>query len=57
MAGNSQLVLSGAFGMWVSNQQFTIRNVHISNAATAVYQLWNWGFTWQNITISLVSSI
>jgi glucan 1,3-beta-glucosidase len=44
-------MLSGAFGMWVSNQQFTIRNVHISNAATAVYQLWNWGFTWQNITI------
>ncbi|KAJ7061666.1 glycoside hydrolase family 55 protein [Mycena amicta] len=42
----------GAFGMWISNQQFTIRNVQITNAATAVYQLWNWGFTWQNIQIS-----
>ncbi|KAJ7059263.1 pectate lyase superfamily protein-domain-containing protein [Mycena amicta] len=42
----------GAFGMWISNQQFTIRNVQITNAVTAVYQLWNWGFTWQNIQIS-----
>lgn len=45
---------SGAFGMWISNQQFTIRNVQITNAVTAVYQLWNWGFTWQNIQISSV---
>ncbi|KAJ7079288.1 pectin lyase fold/virulence factor [Mycena belliarum] len=36
----------------LSNQQFTIRNVKITNAATAIYQLWNWGFTWQNIQIS-----
>ncbi|KAJ7053167.1 pectate lyase superfamily protein-domain-containing protein [Mycena amicta] len=42
----------GAFGLWISNQQFTIRNVQITNAVTAVYQLWNWGFTWQNIQIS-----
>ncbi|KAJ7919716.1 putative exo-beta-1,3-glucanase [Mycena leptocephala] len=42
----------GAFGMWISNQQFTIRNVKITNAVSAVYQLWNWGFTWQNIQIS-----
>ncbi|KAJ6469222.1 exo-beta-1,3-glucanase [Mycena vulgaris] len=42
----------GAFGLWISNQQFTIHNVKISNAGTAVYRLWNWGFTWQNIQIS-----
>ncbi|KAF7368568.1 Glucan 1,3-beta-glucosidase [Mycena venus] len=42
----------GAFGMWVSNQQFTIRNVQITNAVSAIYQLWNWGFTWQNIQIT-----
>ncbi|KAF7311919.1 Glycoside hydrolase family 55 protein [Mycena indigotica] len=42
----------GAFGMWLSNQQFTIRNVKITNAVSAIYQLWNWGFTWQNIQIS-----
>jgi glucan 1,3-beta-glucosidase len=38
--------------MWLSNQQFTIRNIKISNAASAIFQLWNWGFTWQNIQIS-----
>ncbi|KAJ6524176.1 exo-beta-1,3-glucanase [Mycena capillaripes] len=41
----------GAFGMWISNQQFTIRNVEISNAATAIFEQWNWGFTWWNIDI------
>ncbi|KAJ6556359.1 pectate lyase superfamily protein-domain-containing protein [Mycena capillaripes] len=41
----------GKFGMWISNQQFTIRNVHITNAATAIYEQWNWGFTWWNINI------
>jgi hypothetical protein len=28
--------------MWISNQQFTIRNVKITNAVSAIYQLWNW---------------
>ncbi|KAJ7826712.1 hypothetical protein B0H14DRAFT_2595714 [Mycena olivaceomarginata] len=43
---------SGAFGMWISNYQFTIRNVKITNAVSAIYQQWNWGFTWENIQIS-----
>ncbi|KAJ7760810.1 exo-beta-1,3-glucanase [Mycena olivaceomarginata] len=42
----------GAFGMWIANQQFTIHNVVITNADTAIYQLWNWGFTFKNIQIS-----
>ncbi|KAJ7258913.1 exo-beta-1,3-glucanase [Mycena rebaudengoi] len=46
----------GAFGLWISNQQFTIRNVKITNAGTAIYEQWNWGFTWQNINISCVFS-
>jgi hypothetical protein len=63
--GNSAMVLwleisnilhSGAFGKWLSNQQFTIRNVQITNAVSAIYQLWNWGFTWQNIQISCGTS-
>ncbi|KAF7354389.1 Glucan 1,3-beta-glucosidase [Mycena venus] len=41
----------GAFGMWISNQQITIRNIQISNAATAIFEQWNWGFTWWNINI------
>ncbi|KAJ7834921.1 exo-beta-1,3-glucanase [Mycena olivaceomarginata] len=42
----------GAFGLWISSQQLTVRNVKITNAVSAVYQQWNWGFTWQNIQIS-----
>ena len=33
----------GRYGMWVGNQQFTVRNVTVNNANTAVYQSWNWG--------------
>ncbi|KAJ7811243.1 hypothetical protein B0H14DRAFT_3755511 [Mycena olivaceomarginata] len=32
--------------------EFTIRNVKITNAVSAIYQQWNWGFTWENIQIS-----
>ncbi|KAJ7863576.1 exo-beta-1,3-glucanase [Mycena leptocephala] len=42
----------GAFGLWISNQQFTIQNVKITNADTAIFQQWNWGFTFKNIVIS-----
>ncbi|KAJ7670146.1 exo-beta-1,3-glucanase [Mycena polygramma] len=42
----------GAFGLWISNQQFTIQNVKITNADTAIYQQWNWDFTFKNIQIS-----
>ncbi|KAJ7658896.1 pectate lyase superfamily protein-domain-containing protein [Mycena rosella] len=42
----------GAFGLWISNQQFTIQNVKITNSDTAIYQQWNWGFTFKNIDIS-----
>jgi len=41
----------GKFGMWVGNQQFTVRNVIIKNAETAVCAIWNWGWTFQGITI------
>ncbi|KAF7295343.1 hypothetical protein MIND_01073700 [Mycena indigotica] len=42
----------GKFGMWVGNQQFTVRNVTINNAQTAVFASWNWGWTFQGITIN-----
>ncbi|KAF7328790.1 putative glycoside hydrolase family 55 protein [Mycena venus] len=42
----------GAFGMWISNQQFTVQNVVITNADTAIFQRWNWGFTFKDIKIS-----
>ncbi|KAJ7197151.1 exo-beta-1,3-glucanase, partial [Mycena pura] len=42
----------GKFGMWVGNQQFTVRNVTMNNAQTAVFGAWNWGWTFQNVNIN-----
>ncbi|KAF9531459.1 exo-beta-1,3-glucanase [Crepidotus variabilis] len=39
----------GKFGIWGGNQQFTVRNVTVNNAQTAIYSLWNWGWTYQDI--------
>lgn len=37
--------------MWVGNQQFTVTNITITNAQTAVFMDWNWGWTFQQINI------
>ncbi|KAJ7718670.1 exo-beta-1,3-glucanase [Mycena metata] len=42
----------GKFGMWVGNQQFTVRNITVNNAQTAVFGIWNWGWTFQNVNIN-----
>ncbi|KAF5373032.1 hypothetical protein D9758_001642 [Tetrapyrgos nigripes] len=42
----------GKFGMWVGNQQFTVRNITVNNANTAVFGSWNWGWTFQDVTIN-----
>ncbi|KAJ6500511.1 exo-beta-1,3-glucanase [Mycena sanguinolenta] len=42
----------GKFGMWVGNQQFTVRNITVNNAQTAVFGDWNWGWTFQGVTIN-----
>ncbi|KAF7974441.1 hypothetical protein HWV62_12174 [Athelia sp. TMB] len=42
----------GKFGIWVGNQQFTVRNITVNNAATGIYALWNWGWTFQNVNIN-----
>ncbi|EGN96215.1 glycoside hydrolase family 55 protein [Serpula lacrymans var. lacrymans S7.3] len=43
----------GAYGIWVGNQQFTVRNLTVNNAnAAAIYGLWNWGWTYQGVTIN-----
>jgi len=41
----------GKNALWVGNQQFTSRNLTISNAQTAIYMNWNWGWTFKNINI------
>ncbi|TFK55180.1 glycoside hydrolase family 55 protein [Heliocybe sulcata] len=42
----------GKYGVWVGNQQFTVRNITVNNAATAIYSSWNWGWTFQRVTIN-----
>ncbi|KAF8184871.1 exo-beta-1,3-glucanase [Mycena galopus ATCC 62051] len=46
------IINGGKYGMWVGNQQFTVRNVSVNNAVTAVFQSWNWGWTYQGVTIN-----
>ncbi|KAJ2916182.1 hypothetical protein MD484_g4242, partial [Candolleomyces efflorescens] len=41
----------GKFGMWVGNQQFTVRNITVNNAQTGIFAVWNWGWTFQGLTI------
>ncbi|KAF7295340.1 hypothetical protein MIND_01073400 [Mycena indigotica] len=41
----------GKFGMWVGNQQFTVRNVTINNAQIAIQGVWAWGWTFQGLII------
>ncbi|KAJ3863894.1 exo-beta-1,3-glucanase [Lentinula novae-zelandiae] len=47
-----QVFNGGKFGMWVGNQQFTVRNITVNNANTAVFGVWNWGWTFQGVTIN-----
>lgn len=42
----------GKYGIWIGNQQFTVRNITFNNAATAIYSQWNWGWTFQGVTIN-----
>ncbi|TFK19765.1 glucan 1,3-beta-glucosidase [Coprinopsis marcescibilis] len=42
----------GRFGIWGGNQQFTVRNLTVNRAKTAVYSLWNWGWTYQGVTFN-----
>ncbi|KAK0210244.1 exo-beta-1,3-glucanase [Desarmillaria ectypa] len=42
----------GKYGMWVGNQQFTVRNVVFNGVNTAVFAIWNWGWTFQGVTIN-----
>ena len=48
----NDLVFYGGFrGVVLGNQQYTMRNLSFFNAVTAIYQLWDWGWTYQSITI------
>ncbi|EKM55463.1 glycoside hydrolase family 55 protein [Phanerochaete carnosa HHB-10118-sp] len=42
----------GKFGIWIGNQQFTVRNITVNNANSAIFSIWNWGWTFQGVTIN-----
>ncbi|KAJ8699458.1 hypothetical protein PTI98_002571 [Pleurotus ostreatus] len=42
----------GKYGIWGGNQQFTVRNVVFNDVQTAVYGVWNWGWTFQGVSIN-----
>lgn len=48
--------VGGKYGFNVGNQQFTMRNIQISDATIGVFQLWNWGFTYQGLTVTNCST-
>lgn len=50
------VITGGLYGANVGNQQFTMRNLAISNAVTCISQIWNWGWTYQGLTLSNCST-
>ncbi|KAF2645055.1 pectin lyase-like protein [Massarina eburnea CBS 473.64] len=42
----------GKYGLDIGNQQFTMKNIKISKAVVGIYQIWNWGWLYQGLTIS-----
>ncbi|KAG6333026.1 hypothetical protein ID866_6061 [Astraeus odoratus] len=42
----------GKIGVFVGNQQFTVRNITINDAEVAVSAPWDWGWTWQGVYIN-----
>ncbi|KAK0629578.1 pectate lyase superfamily protein-domain-containing protein [Bombardia bombarda] len=42
----------GSIGWRVGSQQFTARNLTFEACRTAVEMIWDWGFNWQQITVS-----
>lgn len=42
----------GKIGAFVGNQQFTVRNITVNDAVVAIAAPWNWGWTWQDVSIN-----
>ncbi|KAJ5998399.1 Pectin lyase fold/virulence factor [Penicillium sp. IBT 35674x] len=45
-------ITGGLYGANIGNQQFTMHNLVISDAVTAISQIWDWGWTYQGLTIT-----
>ena len=49
----SDLTITGGIrGLNIGNQQFTLRGLTISNAITAINQIWSWGFDYVGVSIT-----
>ncbi|KAI1129708.1 glycoside hydrolase family 55 protein [Nemania abortiva] len=49
---NDLIFYGGKYGAVFGNQQFTVRNLTFYDAVTAVSQIWNWGWTFQGISVN-----
>ncbi|KAI0875792.1 glycoside hydrolase family 55 protein [Hypoxylon argillaceum] len=49
---NDLVFYGGKYGAVFGNQQFTVRNLTFYDAVTAVSQIWNWGWTFQGISVN-----
>ncbi len=41
----------GNIGFRAGSQQFTARGLTFTSCLTAISMVWDWGFTWQDITV------
>ncbi|KAI3321311.1 glycoside hydrolase family 55 protein [Xylariaceae sp. AK1471] len=49
---NDLVFYGGLYGAVFGNQQFTVRNLTFYDAVTAINQIWNWGWTFQSISVN-----
>ena len=47
----SQLMICRNIGFLAGSQQFTAKNLQFTSCLTAIFQQWNWGFTYKNIYV------
>ncbi|KAI1798684.1 glycoside hydrolase family 55 protein [Daldinia bambusicola] len=53
---NDLVFYGGLYGAVFGNQQFTVRNLTFNNAVTAIYQLWDWGWTYKSISVRIMDN-
>ena len=49
-------IIGGLYGANIGNQQYTTKNLKISDSVVCVSQIWNWGWTYQGLTLSNCST-
>lgn len=45
-------IIGGLYGANIGSQQYTTRNLRISDSATCISQIWNWGWTYQGVELN-----